>query len=134
MFNDKDELLLVRRSETAPRRALEWDLPGGFVDPEDRSYQAACLREIAEETDLTVVDDHLDLVYTESAVGELSGVVNDVSWLYFAARATPGEVRLSHEHDDAAWVTLDEARRLITYDTQLRAMEHLRRSRELNAA
>jgi 8-oxo-dGTP pyrophosphatase MutT (NUDIX family) len=125
LFNEQGELLLVRRSKTAPRRALEWDFPGGYVDDDDESYQAACLREVQEEAGLSVVDNHLGLVYTESALGDFGGQYSDVSWLYFKGTATSTDVKLSYEHDDFTWVPLGRAKELIAYDRQLRVLDYL---------
>ncbi|WP_238029539.1 MULTISPECIES: NUDIX domain-containing protein [unclassified Photobacterium] len=49
----KDELLIAIRSRN-PGLGL-WDLPGGFVDP-DESLEQAAIREIQEELNLTLTD------------------------------------------------------------------------------
>lgn len=49
LFNDKDEILLVRRS-VEPKRG-HWCLPGGYVELFETPEQA-CLREVKEETGL----------------------------------------------------------------------------------
>jgi len=125
VFNGQSEVLLVRRSETAPRRPLEWDFPGGFVDDDDESYQLACLREIREETGLEVKNGVIHLGYTESGCVDLGGGASDVSWLYFTTVADGTDVQLSYEHNDFCWVTLQEATKLIKYDTQLRALDYV---------
>lgn len=125
LFDKQGNLLLVRRSETAPRRPLEWDFPGGFVDDEDESFQHAGLREVAEETGLKVVDNHLTLAYTESAKQIFGGKETDLSWLYFSGQVENTDITLSFEHDDAVWVPLEKAAQMIEYDKQLRALEYL---------
>ncbi len=120
------DILLVRRSKTAPRRPLEWDFPGGFVDDEDESYQTATIREVTEETGLAIIDNHLHLAYTESELGHFDKG-NDVSWLYYEGKVAITEIKLSYEHDDATWVSLDKAKELIKYDTQLRALDYIAR-------
>lgn len=125
LFDTQDRLLLVRRSKTAPRRPLEWDFPGGFVDDEDESFQHAALREVAEETGLKVINDQLHLAYTESEKHVLGDKASDVSWLYFKGQVENTNVTLSFEHDDATWVSLEKASELIKYDTQLRAIKYL---------
>lgn len=49
VFNDKHELLLVKR-KVEPRKG-DWCLPGGFAEL-DEVPEAACLRELKEETGL----------------------------------------------------------------------------------
>ncbi|HSX06883.1 MAG TPA: NUDIX hydrolase [Candidatus Saccharimonadia bacterium] len=133
VFNAKDEVLLVQRGETAPRRPLQWDLPGGFVDDDDESYQQACLREVHEETGLSLENDHVDLAFAESKYGDFHGTVTDVSWLYFTGLAPNNDVRLSHEHVAYRWVSLTTAQELITYDTQLRALKYIAELRAITA-
>jgi 8-oxo-dGTP pyrophosphatase MutT (NUDIX family) len=120
--------LLVRRSKSAPRRPLEWDLPGGFVDEGDVSYQQACLRELTEETGLTALDGTYRLAYTESALSSSDdGETYDVSWLYFTVKTAMTDVTLSYEHDEFTRVSLDDALGLIRYDKQLRALAYILR-------
>jgi 8-oxo-dGTP pyrophosphatase MutT (NUDIX family) len=127
VYNQKGELLLVRRSETAPRRALEWDFPGGFVDETDESFQHAARRETEEETGLKVAKGHVHLAFTDSEIHEFGDTVKDVSWLYFEATAENRDVQLSYEHDKSEWVTLEKAQQMITYDKQLRALDYMQR-------
>ncbi len=125
VFNTEGEVLLVQRGENAPRRPLQWDLPGGFMDDDDESYQHACLREVQEETGLRLKENHLELAFTESKHGDFHGAVTDVSWLYFTGTAAEGRVKLSYEHNAFEWVILTKAQQMITYDTQLRALAYV---------
>jgi len=125
VFNANGEVLLVQRSETAPRRPLQWDLPGGFMDDDDESYQHACLREIQEETGLSRAGAHLELAFAESKHGDFHGAVTDVSWLYFTGVASSTNVELSYEHTAFVWADLARAQQMITYDTQLRALAYV---------
>ena len=132
LVSDKQgNILLVRRSKTAPRRALQWDVPGGFVDDDDESYQQACVRELREEANVEVVEGTLRLGYAESAINWVeSDEAFDVTWLYFTAEAADTEVKLSYEHDRSIWVPLERALELITYDRQLRALAHIQKLRQ----
>jgi 8-oxo-dGTP pyrophosphatase MutT (NUDIX family) len=133
VYNAKGELLLVRRSETAPRRALEWDFPGGFVDETDESFQHAARRETEEETSLRIMRGQVHLAFTDSEIHEFGDTVKDVSWLYFEATAESEDVTLSYEHDQSAWVPLAKAQQMIKYDKQLRALNYVQRRNELRA-
>ena len=131
VFDKHCNVLLIRRSETAPRRPLQWDLPGGFVDDEDESYQQACLRELREEAGMEVTPGTLRLGYAESAINWVeSDEAFDVTWLYFTAEAASTEVKLSYEHDKSTWVSLERALELITYDKQLRALAHIQQLKQ----
>lgn len=129
LFNDKDELLLLRRSATDVRRPGQWDIPGGNVDPEDESYQAACTREITEESGLGVKG-AIEIGYAESACVEHDGDYDDITWMFFVCKVKDGAVVLSHEHDDYRWMPLDEALHTITYDRQLRALSYVQDVRQ----
>lgn len=124
LFDKNGRLLLVRRSKTAPRRALEWDFPGGFVDDDDESYKHACLREVREETDIQVNHNRLHLAYTDSEIVTEVEETKDCSRLYFCGLVETTAVKLSLEHDDSTWVPIDKALEMITYDTQQAALRH----------
>jgi 8-oxo-dGTP pyrophosphatase MutT (NUDIX family) len=113
LVNPAGEVLTLRRSETAPRRPLESDIPGGWVD-ESEDFTAAAVRETKEETGIQLATTDLQLVYTHTAR------VNDhnTCWLFFIGRTQETEVKLSSEHDRAEWLTLDQAIEAITYDVQ----------------
>lgn len=124
--NDKGEVLLLRRSKTAPRRALQWDLPGGGVDDTDETYAHTCAREAAEEAGFVVEAKSLALVRAESAVSD-DGEKTPMTFLYYATHLsnTP-EVKLSYEHDQFKWLSLDDAIKLSEYDRQRRTLEYVR--------
>lgn len=131
VVNDRGEVLLLRRSKTAPRRALQWDLPGGIMDEGDASYAAACVRELAEETGIRVTLSALTLVRAESAMAtDDSGMA--LTWLYFVVHMPKNtDVTLSFEHDKFQWLNLDEAIKASEYDRQARTLQYLKDNRLL---
>jgi 8-oxo-dGTP diphosphatase len=58
VFNDKDQLLLGRRSDNG-----RWSIIGGIVDPDEEPADAV-VREVLEETGVTVKVDRVSGVYT----------------------------------------------------------------------
>ncbi|MDA1195690.1 MAG: NUDIX domain-containing protein, partial [Planctomycetota bacterium] len=95
--------LLLRNRERG-----EWGLPKGHAEASESELQTA-LRETREETGLDapqILDAfRAELLYDATRHGRSyrKRVV------YFAARSAHGEVRLSPEHDEAAWLPLDAA-------------------------
>jgi len=113
LVNPAGEVLTLRRSETAPRRPLESDMPGGWVD-KGEDFTAAAIRETVEETGIQLAIPDLQLVYTYTAIVD----DHNTCWLFFVGHTTQTEVKLSPEHDKAGWLTLDQAVEAITYAVQ----------------
>ncbi len=103
--NSMGEILIVRRSKTAPRRPLQWDLPGGGVEPNDENFAKAVSREVLEETGIAV--DHRDFRLVHTHVAIINGA--NVIWLHFSAPVAKPEVILSFEHSEYQWLPLAKA-------------------------
>jgi ADP-ribose pyrophosphatase YjhB (NUDIX family) len=93
----KGNILLIRRSKTAPRRPLQWDLPGGFVDDGERVMET-CLRELKEETGVEVI-----------SAKEVTAVTREredrtFTIHFYLAQIDDPKVVLSYEHDKYMWV------------------------------
>ncbi len=99
--NATGHCLLIRRSSSSKGSPGKWDLPGGKAELGEK-FDEALLREVAEETGLSI---HLTHV-AGSAECELPD--KKVAYIIMEASLASGEVHLSSEHDDFAWVTLEE--------------------------
>src|SRR5882672_5300746 len=98
--NPQGEILLMRRTNTAPTRPLMWDFPGGEVEPEE-DPEAAATRETLEESGLR--PGKLKIFSVSSANRDRFFV-----FILYTAEVEDVEVKLSFEHDQYRWVTLDE--------------------------
>jgi len=89
--------LLVRRSPACVHNAGKWDLPGGKPAPRE-GFEHALVREVAEETGLTVV--------LERVLGAVESEISDkkIADLVIECRIESGSVTLSGEHDQYQWV------------------------------
>lgn len=94
-------ILLLRRSLDSKHFKHKWDLPGGKVDPHE-SFDVALVREVAEETGLAIEITGL------AGASEYGLPAVRVISLLLETRRTGGDLRLSHEHDDHAWVAREE--------------------------
>ena len=119
---DKEQLLLLRRSDSDSRRPGQWDLPGGRVE-DGELLEDGAVRECREETGLLVRPEDLRLFMT------LNGSVDAgriwVNWLFFAVRIPAGEVHLSYEHDLSDWCDLPEALKRIQYDRHRQVLQKI---------
>ena len=104
-----------------------WVFPKGTPD-QGESVEETAIREVREETglDVEIVAPIGVIDYWFAVPGErVHKFVH-----FFLMRATGGDVsRHDHEYDHVRWVSIDEARRLLTYDTYReildRALERL---------
>lgn len=81
----------------------EWELPGGRLDLNDESPEAAVVREFAEELGIEVrVTQLLDTYVFEPVPGEPRLIIT-----YRCETDGLPELRCSDEHDDVAWIAVD---------------------------
>ncbi|HYD28301.1 NUDIX hydrolase [Brevundimonas sp.] len=110
-----DEVLLIRRGR--PPRLGEWSLPGGRIEPGERTVDAA-LRELREETgveaEITSLLDVIDGVFPEA---ERHYVLID-----YAARWLSGEPVAGDDALEARFVPLDEVAALVGWDETRRVI------------
>ena len=94
-------LLLMKRSVRCNHFAGQWETPGGKVK-DGEPFDFALLREVEEETGLRI---------------ELTGVLGAAEFglphihvviLYMRARIVTGEIKISNEHSEFAWVSWGE--------------------------
>lgn len=98
------KLLIIKRSPTDKSAAEKWEVPGGKVD-EGQDLSHAQEREVMEETGL-LVQPTQPLVFADSFVigtGQYIGLPYVV--LFSITRLVGGNIVMSEEHTDYAWVT-----------------------------
>ncbi len=95
-------------------RSKYWDFPKGKVE-ENETYKEAALREVKEETGLTVT---LQEGFEQSIIyffKDLQGDLVDKTVIYFTGEASSKEVLLSAEHTDYIWLPFNESVAQLTY-------------------
>ena len=94
IFNDKDEVLILERMEPQRDWSGYWGFPGGALVGFEEPWDAA-IRETKEETNLEV--------------WQLRRVRRERDFLdVYTTRTFSGEINLSFEHIDYAWVSLKQ--------------------------
>lgn len=119
IYNEGGKILTIRRSKTAGRRALTWDLPGGNLEFGEK-IEDSILREVKEETGLEVRE-LLILGVSEAFDSDYTFRVT----IGYTAKAKTTEVLLSYEHDDFKWVTPGEFIKLDIYEPHRKLIEQI---------
>ncbi|MEO6504077.1 MAG: NUDIX domain-containing protein [Jatrophihabitantaceae bacterium] len=98
VFDERRRLLLVLRSK--PPAALTWSVPGGKCEPKEQP-EAACVREVGEETGLTVEVIRWAGRVRRPAPGGAEYVIDD-----FLCRVVGGTLRAGDDAAAAGWFDL----------------------------
>jgi 8-oxo-dGTP pyrophosphatase MutT (NUDIX family) len=119
------QVLLLRR---APGRILPglWQCVSGTLEPGER-VSAGALRELAEETAFGPAQ--IEGFYDLDLVNQFHEPSYDaiVTAACFAVRLRPdAEPTLSHEHDDARWLPIDDAHAEVIWPGYRTAIERIR--------
>jgi 8-oxo-dGTP diphosphatase len=107
VLDTEEKILLIQRSKNDMNNPLKWELPGGKLDA-GQDISNALEREVLEETGLVVIP--IDkTAYWHSEIltkGRYKGLPYIV--LVGITKSLGGNIRLSEEHDDHAWVSKEK--------------------------
>ncbi len=102
VFNEEGKMLTIRRSASAPRNPMRWDLPGGILDLGEAAKEGI-VREIKEEVGLEVENIKVfDVISQFDSQNEFWVTIG------YTAKAISTKIKLSYEHVQYKWVTMDE--------------------------
>lgn len=105
LLKEQNKVLILKRHPNSKTNASCWELGGGKVDPRE-DFDKALIREFIEETNLKV------------KIGDLVGAVQEdfphkrTVALVMNVEILSGEVKISDEHIDWKWATMDEIKEL----------------------
>lgn len=103
--NDSGEILVVKRHPKSRTDPEMWELPGGKVEKGEH-FADALVREIKEETSLDVkVGDFCEAIqndYSHKRTVQLMMYLEEIE----------GEVKISEEHTDYIWASIDKIKTL----------------------
>lgn len=107
---DPLQVLVLKRP---PERAAGWQPVTGRVE-DGETLHAACIREVHEEAALPPPLELLDLGLEHDLTGYDGVRYRQHAYAARYAHAQPPQV--SHEHEEARWVGVDDARGLLRWD------------------
>lgn len=104
IFNEKNQILILKRSSTDDVLPDYWDIPGGTLkDGEDPT--TGTIREVKEEAGIDI--ENPSLFFYTSTVDQAKN--KQFVILIFIAQYQSGEIVLNHnDHDDYQWINLDD--------------------------
>ncbi|MGD8744448.1 MAG: NUDIX hydrolase [Candidatus Woesebacteria bacterium] len=104
--NNKNHLLLLER-----KRSKNWSLPGGRLDKKDKDWKQALIREVKEETGLTITNlKPFDVKLIEDPY--------QIKYCIFFTTSTcdPTKLQISKEHSSSKWVRKEDLPDLVIDD------------------
>lgn len=105
IFNEKNEVLVLRRSETHPNKPHCTDLPGGLIEKGEFELLGA-VRETHEETGILLDANQCDLFFADTSKPHPKIALTML--LYYVKLDTTPEVAISWEHESYEWAFLDD--------------------------
>lgn len=106
IFNEKNELLLLKRGSLAKNERGKWEIPGGAVHFGE-TLEDALIREVAEETGLDVIIDELLTVSNHILKDEGQHWISP-SFRCHVVRGTPS-IKEPGKTDEIGWFSLEQA-------------------------
>jgi dATP pyrophosphohydrolase len=105
VFNQSGEVLLLHVPPTATDPLGFWQPITGGIEGNESALEA-CLREVCEETGLTLDADGVREIANDIAVMITADLTIDKT--LFRARTAARAVTISSEHDHQEWVAIDD--------------------------
>jgi len=104
--NDRDEFLVLKKSDSYEWKARKLELPGGKIERQlGENRVEAAKREVKDEAGLKLKS-LVDVVRVE--VGEFIEDKPDVNCFILYSDSFSGKVSISDEHQEINWVTAEE--------------------------
>lgn len=107
VLNDRDEILLARRN-IEPQKG-KWSIVGGRAEVSDFNVEAACRREVEEETSIKVDVADLVGVFGDPEIKPPADTRFYAVQVAYTARIISGNLQNSREADSFRWMGLEEA-------------------------
>ncbi|KAK7182614.1 hypothetical protein DPSP01_012813 [Paraphaeosphaeria sporulosa] len=121
VFNEKGELLLVKRASSETAFPDFWEIPGGKVDEPDKSLLHAAVRELKEETGLEATRIVRQTTHLTFDIPRTQGRIESWMKLIFEVEVKQLEIVLDpKEHDDYLFATENQVENETVGDVHLK--------------
>ena len=107
----EDKILILKRHPKSRNNPHKYELPGGKVDPGE-FFDIALIREFKEETNLEVEIESLFEVVQDEFISRRTNRPISTVQLMMNLEIIGGEVKISDEHDDWIWASINEIKSL----------------------
>ena len=121
LFRSDGKILILTRSQTALTRLGLYDLPGGGIE-QGEDAKTAVLREIQEEIGLVLPEQAVNFVFADTNFYEGRTTIR----FLFTGVIEEDLIKLSFEHSEKIWMTLDEAKQKYDPPVWIKAIEYAR--------
>ncbi len=125
IFNDQQELLLLKRGKQAKNEVGKWEIPGGEV-AYGETFKQALLREVTEEIGVEIEVKKLHYVWNHILPDENQHWIAP-TYICHIVQGNPS-IQEPHKHDEMGWFGLEQALELplskITKKDVKRLLEH----------
>lgn len=105
VINEANEILLLKRAEHDSHSGY-WETPGGGVDPEDATFEAACCREVQEEAGIQLSEMPIlqkEMILPDSETGERFAI----SMFNANVKGVQADLSDNPDHDAFIWVSIE---------------------------
>ena len=108
----QDKILLLKIRPNSAHDAGKWEIPGGKVK-KCEFFDEALKREYLEETSLEInVEKLLNVVENTYTACKTNEKINSIQMI-MKVTSKSDKVKISQEHDDYGWFSLDEVKEMI---------------------
>lgn len=115
--NPEGKYLLIRRSQTEDVFQGQWDIPGGRIET-GTELMDNLAREVMEETGMVLTSQAKTIAAQDILLPHQDRHVVRITYIAEA----DGEPKLSDEHTEYQWVTLDELKNIDMLDRYVKAL------------
>lgn len=107
LIRKNDKFLILKKTEKGEGEDIGWETPGGHMDKSDESLESCLIREVSEETGLSV---NFIAIFGTFTIKDDAGIFVGVN--YLCECQDYKKIILSTEHSRHHWATIDEIHRL----------------------